>query len=243
MEQSRQAATEAGLLPPLRHSDEIIWTAFTDAEPSPGNAYWRRGTDIGLLTRHVRPDIGSSPCLLRVNEVWTCCSTAEGATLSGVAPRANLVSVKVLDDDGTTASSVILDVVDNVCQINSGGEDLRPHGVNLSLGCPWPPTEFAAGQVDFNADGTLDTATGSGDGGLSAAVNAGGITDLFVMCHGWNDCVEPATRSSSGLAPSACRQSITRPHPRRCRAVAHGRSRSCRAEKRSVPCGVRSRRR
>ncbi|MBV9352362.1 MAG: serine/threonine protein kinase [Mycobacterium sp.] len=47
-------------------------------------------------------------------------------------------------------------------------------------------------EVDFNADGTLNTATGSGDGGLPAAVNAGGITDLFVLSHGWNNGVDSA---------------------------------------------------
>src|SRR3984957_11363040 len=46
-------------------------------------------------------------------------------------------------------------------------------------------------EVDFNADGTLDTA-GGGDGGLPAAVAAGGITDLFVLSHGWNDGVVSA---------------------------------------------------
>jgi hypothetical protein len=47
-------------------------------------------------------------------------------------------------------------------------------------------------EVDFNADGTLNTATGGGDGGLPAAVAAGGITDLFVLSHGWNDGVDSA---------------------------------------------------
>lgn len=47
-------------------------------------------------------------------------------------------------------------------------------------------------EVDFNADGTLNTATGSGDGGLPAAVSAGGITDLFVLSHGWNNGVNSA---------------------------------------------------
>jgi len=42
-------------------------------------------------------------------------------------------------------------------------------------------------QVDFNADGSLNTANGGGDGGLPAAVAAGGITDMFVFSHGWND--------------------------------------------------------
>ena len=47
-------------------------------------------------------------------------------------------------------------------------------------------------EVDFNADGSLNTATGGGDGGLPAAVAAGGITDLFVLSHGWNNGVDSA---------------------------------------------------
>jgi hypothetical protein len=47
-------------------------------------------------------------------------------------------------------------------------------------------------EVDFNADGTLNTANGGGDGGLPAAVAAGGIKDLFVLSHGWNNGVTSA---------------------------------------------------
>jgi len=47
-------------------------------------------------------------------------------------------------------------------------------------------------EVDFNADGTPNTATGSGDGGLPAAVAKGGITDVFVLSHGWNNGVDSA---------------------------------------------------
>jgi hypothetical protein len=47
-------------------------------------------------------------------------------------------------------------------------------------------------EVDFNADGTLNTANGAGDGGLPAAVAAGGISDLFVLSHGWNNGVDSA---------------------------------------------------
>ena len=47
-------------------------------------------------------------------------------------------------------------------------------------------------EIDFNADGTLNTTTGNGDGGLAAAVAAGGITDLFVLSHGWNNGVDSA---------------------------------------------------
>src|SRR6478735_10451740 len=47
-------------------------------------------------------------------------------------------------------------------------------------------------EVHFNTDGTLNTTTGNGDGGLPAAVAAGGITDLFVFAHGWNNGVDSA---------------------------------------------------
>ena len=47
-------------------------------------------------------------------------------------------------------------------------------------------------EVDFNADGTFDTTTGSGDGGLPTAIAAGGVTDLFVLSHGWNNGVDSA---------------------------------------------------
>jgi hypothetical protein len=42
-------------------------------------------------------------------------------------------------------------------------------------------------EVEFAADGTLTS-----DGGLSAAVAAGGVTDLFVLSHGWNSSVGSA---------------------------------------------------
>jgi hypothetical protein len=47
-------------------------------------------------------------------------------------------------------------------------------------------------EVDFNSDGSLNTANGGGNGGLPAAVAAGGITDLFVLSHGWNNGVDSA---------------------------------------------------
>lgn len=42
-------------------------------------------------------------------------------------------------------------------------------------------------ELTFAADGTLTS-----DGGLPAAVSAGGITSLFVFSHGWNDSVQTA---------------------------------------------------
>ncbi|MBV9352361.1 MAG: S8 family peptidase, partial [Mycobacterium sp.] len=102
---------------------------------------------------------------------WTSRTLAEGTTLSGVAPKANLVSLKVLDDNGTTVSSVILDALNYVRQTNSDGRDLRIHGINLSLGCPSPPTEFAAGQSPLCRE--LDLLVEMGVTAVVSAGNAG----------------------------------------------------------------------
>ncbi|QZA08734.1 serine/threonine protein kinase [Mycolicibacter heraklionensis] len=47
-------------------------------------------------------------------------------------------------------------------------------------------------ELDFNADGSLNSEAGHGDGGLPAAVAAGGIADLFIFSHGWNNGVDSA---------------------------------------------------
>ncbi|EUA68485.1 subtilase family protein [Mycobacteroides abscessus] len=53
----------------------------------------------------------------------------------GWAPQAGLVSLKVLNDEGTTVESVLIDALHYVRERNSYGNELRIHGVNLSLGC------------------------------------------------------------------------------------------------------------
>ncbi|HME50117.1 S8 family peptidase [Mycobacterium sp.] len=102
---------------------------------------------------------------------WALRTLPAGATLSGVAPKANLVSLKVLDGNGNTLSSVVLEAIDYVRTVNSDGRDLRIHGVNLSFGCPWPATEYAAGQSPLCRE--LDLLVGSGVIAVVSAGNAG----------------------------------------------------------------------
>lgn len=53
-------------------------------------------------------------------------------------------------------------------------------------------------ELHFTTDGTIDDAAG-GDGGLTAAVAAGGISDLFVISHGWNNGVDSARNLYRGM--------------------------------------------
>jgi hypothetical protein len=112
---------------------------------------------------------------------WAARTLATGKWLSGVAPSANLVSLKVLDDSGKTLSSVIIEALDYVRTINDGGEELQIHGVNLSLGCGWLPRDYAAGQSPLCREVDLLVATGvvavvsagnSGAGTVSAGAGA-----------------------------------------------------------------------
>jgi subtilisin family serine protease len=76
---------------------------------------------------------------------WVPRTLQPGHTLTGIAPRTRIVSLKVLDDDGETSSSAVIAALDYVKQMNTDGR-LQIHGVNLSLGCDWYPDEYAAGQ-------------------------------------------------------------------------------------------------
>ena len=116
---------------------------------------------------------------------WAQRTLPTGACLSGVAPKANLVSLKVLDDNGKTLSSVIIDALDYVRTINGYGRDLQIHGVNLSLGCGWLPRDYAAGQSPLCRE--LDLLVGTGVVAVVSAGNAGAggaITGMSTDVYG-----------------------------------------------------------
>ncbi|MBI1199758.1 MAG: S8 family serine peptidase [Phenylobacterium sp.] len=66
--------------------------------------------------------------------------------MQGVAPKAKLVSLKVLDSDGRGQESSLLAAIDYIARINDDGRWPRIHGLNLSLGYGFDAEWFAAGQ-------------------------------------------------------------------------------------------------
>jgi subtilisin family serine protease len=66
--------------------------------------------------------------------------------LAGLAPRAKLVSLKVLDDDGNGSSMNVVRALEHVRTELNGQKLIRVHGVNLSLGYEFDPEWFACGQ-------------------------------------------------------------------------------------------------
>ena len=66
--------------------------------------------------------------------------------IQGVAPKAKLVSLKVLDANGKGQESSLLAAIDYIAQVNDDGRWPRIHGLNLSLGYSFEAEWFAAGQ-------------------------------------------------------------------------------------------------
>jgi subtilisin family serine protease len=158
------------------HRDFTIQPSV-NTKPSPLTDAYGHGTHVAGIIAGQAPE---DPKRLRIAHdqptaqdlpQWTLRKLPAGATLSGVAPKANLVSLKVLDDYGNTLSSAVIQAIDYVRTVNGGGRDLQIHGVNLSLGCAWPPTEFAAGQSPLCRE--LDLLVGTGVVAVVSAGNAG----------------------------------------------------------------------
>ena len=158
------------------HRDFTI-PSSPDTKPSPLADAYGHGTHVaGIIAGQAPTD--TATLRIAYNEPtaqdlpqWALRTLPEGATLSGVAPKANLVSIKVLDDNGNTLSSAVIQAIDYIRTVNSGGRNLQIHGVNLSFGCPWPPTEYAAGQSPLCRE--LDLLVGTGVVAVVSAGNAG----------------------------------------------------------------------
>jgi subtilisin family serine protease len=111
-------------------------------------------------------------------------------TISGVAPRAKLVSLKVIADvtcsdqvkqtAGQGKVSWILIAIDQIQQWNQNGKRLLIHGVNMSLGYDFDPRWFACGQsplcVEVNrlVRSGVCVAVSAGNGGYTAYVSSNG---------------------------------------------------------------------
>ncbi len=125
--------------------------------------------------------------------------------ISGVAPKANLVSLKVIadvtrfDDAKQTAGqgkvSWVLMAIDQIQKWNQNGKRVLVHGVNMSLGYDFDPRWFACGQspicVEVNrlVRGGVAVVVSAGNGGYSSFIAAMGqaqsrYTDLSITDPG-----------------------------------------------------------
>jgi serine protease AprX len=91
--------------------------------------------------------------------------------MSGMAPACQLLSLKVLDEEGKGEASNIIAALEYVQELNGYGRRLRVHGVNLSVGYGFEPEWFACGQSPLCVE--VDQLVRSGVVVVVAAGNTG----------------------------------------------------------------------
>jgi serine protease AprX len=99
---------------------------------------------------------------------------SDPSLLAGMAPRARLVSLKVLQSGGTLEDRVhrVIRALAYVRQVNGAAvEGMRIHGVNLSIGYEFEPEWFACGQSPLCTE--VDKLVRSGVVVVVAAGNSG----------------------------------------------------------------------
>ena len=92
-------------------------------------------------------------------------------SISGMAPRCKIVSMKVLDKDGNGRTSSVIQALERVQEINGYGRRVLIHGVNLSVGYDFEPEWFACGQSPLCVE--VDRLVRSGVVVVVAAGNTG----------------------------------------------------------------------
>jgi len=92
-------------------------------------------------------------------------------TIVGMAPFCQIVSMKVLDNQGQGDVARIIAALDAVQRINDNGRQMLIHGVNLSLGYEFDPRWFACGQSPIC--GEVNRLVRSGVVVVAAAGNTG----------------------------------------------------------------------
>ena len=105
--------------------------------------------------------------------------------ISGIAPEAKLVSMKILGDDGVGQVSWVLAAIQRIQEINSDGRRIQIHGVNLSVGYDFDARWFGCGQspicVEVNrlvksGVSVVVAAGNSGFSGLSSTTSGTTVT-------------------------------------------------------------------
>lgn len=91
--------------------------------------------------------------------------------ITGMAPKAKLVSLKVLDSTGGGRASNLIAALAYIQEVNGYGRRLRIHGVNMSVGYDFEPEWFACGQSPLCVE--VDRLVKSGVSVVVAAGNTG----------------------------------------------------------------------
>ena len=175
--------------PPLQHRD---FTALDPESGKPCEDAYGHGTHVAGI---IAGELSATPEKpLRVvarrrdeNGEVTFKPTSGIKTISGMAPKCKLLSLKVLDENGEGDASSLIAAINYIQELNGHGRRLHVHGVNMSVGYEFDPEWFACGQSPLCVE--VDRLVRSGVVVVVAAGNSG---------YGWAQ-TEPRGPVNAGL--------------------------------------------
>lgn len=97
--------------------------------------------------------------------------------IKGMAPRAKLLILRVLDDNGDGDETALIQAIEYVQQLNDFGRRVVVHGVNISAGFPAHPTWYACGQTPLCVE--INRLVKSGVVVVVAAGNSGHVVTFL----------------------------------------------------------------
>ncbi len=123
------------LEPPLRHFDFISRGVETPLVDTFGN-----GTAVAAV---IAGESEQGWLVRKIENEW---ETVRLAGVKGLAPRCKLVSLKVLDDEGSGRASTAIQALSAIQDLNRAAGRLKIHGVCLGLHYEFDPELYGCGQ-------------------------------------------------------------------------------------------------
>ena len=138
------------LHPPLEHRDFSGSAGPQPALMDPhGHGTHVAGIIAGMLETSNTPDgkvIATVSTVLAEDNEQTQHTYETLPAIGGMAPQCKILSLRVLDNNGSGLVSNLIAAINYIQEINGYGRRILIHGVNMSLGYDFDPEWFACGQ-------------------------------------------------------------------------------------------------